>query len=331
MVSPLLQSHLLEFGSDLPFERSVELLNTALPHAEVSSMQSQRLAQYYGNLDLVEEAIVSPGFDFEEADDKPIIGEKVLYVEVDGGHLRTDEGYRETKVGRIFGGQHRVVQSSDFEGVGLRVNLEQSDFLAQLGDCGSFISRFDQLICNHLSQTPDAQMVALSDGAPWIGNWLSERYPKAVLILDFYHAKEHLADFAKAHFGADKGCSDWIEARSKELLEGQIDKVITTIEAEKGATLTVKLKEQADTLIAYYQKNRYRMKYNEYREKGYCIGSGAIESAISTLVQQRCKLVGQRWTKRVTAVLNIRTLFKSNKRGKLRAIISQKMNMKKAA
>ena len=52
------------------------------------------------------------------------------------------------------------------------------------------------------------------------------------------------------------------------------------------------------------------MKYPEYRaksmSKGYCIGNGAIESAISTV----CKLVGQRWTKRVAAVLNIRAVFK---------------------
>ncbi|MCB0847689.1 MAG: hypothetical protein KDE26_30765, partial [Bacteroidetes bacterium] len=78
-------------------------------------------------------------------------------------------------------------------------------------------------------------------------------------------------------------------------------------------------------------KNRYRMKYDEYRKAGYCIGSGAIESAISTLVQQRCKLVGQRWTKKVTAVLNIRAVFKSGKRDKLRSLINRQMGYAHAA
>ena len=334
MISPLLQSHMLEFANDLPFERGIQLLNTALPHAEASATQSQRLAQYYGNSDAVEQAIVSPGFDFAASvlDEKSQqTSSKVLYVEVDGGHLRTDEGYRETKVGRIFGAQHRFKQSSDYEGVALRMALEQSDYLAQLGSCETFIPRFNKLIDNHLLQTPDAQMVVISDGAAWIGKWFCEQYPKAVVILDFYHAKEHLAEFAKAAFIDTKVCSEWIEERSKELLEGQIDKVIAAIETQSKALSNLKTKEMADTLVAYYEKNKYRMKYKEYRDKGYCIGSGAIESAISTVVQQRCKLVGQRWTERVTPVLNIRTVFKSGKRKKLREIISKKMGLKIAA
>ncbi len=73
------------------------------------------------------------------------------------------------------------------------------------------------------------------------------------------------------------------------------------------------------------------MKYDEYVSAGYCIGSGAIESAISTVVQQRCKLVGQRWTKKVIAVLNVRAVFKSGKKEKLKGIINAKMGYKNAA
>ncbi|MEQ8703416.1 MAG: hypothetical protein RIC19_05835 [Phaeodactylibacter sp.] len=73
------------------------------------------------------------------------------------------------------------------------------------------------------------------------------------------------------------------------------------------------------------------MKYDEYRKAGYCIGSGAIESAISTVVQQRCKLVGQRWTKRVAAVLNLRAAFKSGKRDGIRQIINKQMGHSWAA
>ncbi len=73
------------------------------------------------------------------------------------------------------------------------------------------------------------------------------------------------------------------------------------------------------------------MKYHEYLAAGYCIGSGAIESAISTLVQQRCKLVGQRWTKGLNAVLNMRAVFKSHKRDSLRNVIALKMGLAQAA
>jgi hypothetical protein len=333
-ISPLLQSHLLEFSSDLPFERGAELLNTALPNAGASGTQSQRLTQYYGNLEEVESVLTKPGFDFkkvEKEQDNLPAGKQVLYVEVDGGHLRTDDGYRETKVGRIFGAHQISKKSSDYEGVKLRMALEQSDYMAQLGSCNEFTVRFDELIDNHLRQTPDVQMVAISDGAEWIARWLLNRYPNAVVILDFYHALEHLACFAKTIFGDEVSCSQWIQTCSKELLEGQIDRVIAAIRLKKSACTSTADMEQADKLISYYENNRYRMKYNEYRAAGVCIGSGAIESAISTVVQQRCKLVGQRWTNRVTAVLNIRAVFKSKKRDKLRSVISQQMGERMVA
>jgi hypothetical protein len=354
-ISPLLQSHMLEFANGQPFGRAMGLLHTALPAVNMSSSQSQRLTQYIGNLPASEELLTSPGFSFappkdtqgEEAVSEDVlcetrqdacttaaceesVSEDVLYVEVDGGHLRTDEGYRETKVGRIFGGHHFIKKSSDNEKVGLRMQLEKSDYLAQLGSHSEFTARFDKLICAHLHQTPAARMVAISDGAEWIGKWLTDRYPKAVVILDFYHALEHLSNFAQLVLEVKAERSKWIEVQQKKLLKGQTEQVIAAIKRNsKGCGKNAN--EHANQLIAYYEKNQYRMKYNEYRAAGYCIGSGAIESAISTVVQQRCKLVGQRWTNRVTAVLNIRAILKSGKREKLRAIISQQMGAPKAA
>ncbi len=57
------------------------------------------------------------GKEVEEAPDK------VLYLEVDGGHLRTDEDYRETKVGRIFSSQHGIKKSFDDEQIIRRMEL----------------------------------------------------------------------------------------------------------------------------------------------------------------------------------------------------------------
>lgn len=331
-ISPLLQSHLLEFANDQPFERAMTLLQTALPSAQVSSSQSQRLMQHFGNPEQTEAILTTPGSGFQA--DKP--GEEedasghVLYVQVDGGHLRTDEGFRETKVGRIFEGRHRIKISSDSEAVRRRMELTVSDYVAHLGSHTEFCKRFDKLLDNHLKEAPERQMVAISDGAEWIAGWVANKYPQALAILDFYHAVEHLADLATLIFSAKTERNAWIALRKEELLGGQLDQVIEAVKKEitgRGDTIT----QSAEQLVNYYEKNRYRMKYQEYRAKGFCIGSGAIESAISTVVQQRCKLVGQRWTKRVTAVLNIRAVFKSSKKAELRKLICAQMGLKTAA
>lgn len=325
-ISPLLQSYVLEFGYQLPFFRAMKLLNTVLERPNIGSSQSQRLMQHFGELKEVENELIEKGF---EADQTSKGFKEVLYAQVDGGHLLTDDGYRETKVGRVFKNSHIERISTDNEGVELRNRLEQSDYLANLGYYQSFTKRFNKLLDSHLENN-NYTLVLISDGADWIMNWQLKKYPFAIMVLDFYHALEHLGTYAKMIFNSTKNKEDWLAKRKEELLKGQLDKVITAIQ-NKSSGRRIAIQKKAVALINYYEKNRFRMKYNQYLEKGYCIGSGAIESAISTVVQQRCKLVGQRWTKRVKAVLNIRALYMSNKKDKLVNIINEQMGHKIAA
>jgi hypothetical protein len=44
--------------------------------------------------------------------------------------------------------------------------------------------------------------------------------------------------------------------------------------------------------------NRDKIDYAGYKEKGYYVGSGAIESGNKVVVQRRCKQAGMRWDER---------------------------------
>jgi len=305
----------------------MELLKTAIPSAIVSASQSQRLVQYFGNLPEMEDLLQTPGFSLSKQQDEEV---PILYLQADGGHLLTDEKYKETKVGRLFAGEHIKQISSDNQEVSLRNKLEHSDYMAHLGCSDDFISRFNPLIQNHLTDASDTQIVVISDGATWIANWIKKDFSNATLILDFYHAKEKLCEFATMVFNSKDKRTNWIEKQAQDLLEGKVDNVIVAI-GDKAVGRNKSIIEKAESVIIYYQNNSYRMKYNLYQKKGYCIGSGAIESAISTVVQQRCKLVGQRWTKRVKAVLNLRAAFKSKKRKQIRKLIKYQMGYQAVA
>jgi len=249
-----------------------------------------------------------------------------LYIQVDGGHLLTDTGYQEVKLGRVFKGSALKKVSNDQVPVQLRNQLESSDYLANLGHYSLFTARFEILVKNHLQNEGNYELVLISDGADWIANWQQEKYQGAVMILDFYHASEHLNAFAKMVFSSKEKRNIWIAKQRQLLLEGKIETVINHVRDKKKRRRN-SIQDKADNLINYYEKNKYRMKYNQYLEKGYSIGSGAIESAIGTVVQQRCKLVGQRWTDRVNPVLNIRAVYMS----KNMKIISHEMGGVKAA
>ena len=56
------------------------------------------------------------------------------------------------------------------------------------------------------------------------------------------------------------------------------------------------------------------MEYPEYLAKGWCIGSGAVESACKTVVGQRLKLAGMRWgADGANTVCHLRALYRSEK------------------
>lgn len=51
-------------------------------------------------------------------------------------------------------------------------------------------------------------------------------------------------------------------------------------------------------LYTYVNNNRDKIDYAGYKEKGYYVGSGAIESGNKVVVQRRCKQAGMRWDER---------------------------------
>lgn len=57
----------------------------------------------------------------------------------------------------------------------------------------------------------------------------------------------------------------------------------------------------ADTLhevTSYFANNRERMRYGRFRALGPFVGSGVVEAGCKTLVGQRLKQSGMRWTVR---------------------------------
>lgn len=155
-----------------------------------------------------------------------------------------------------------------------------------------------------------AQMViVLGDGAPWIWKIAEEHFPEAIQIVDLYHAREHVAELAKSILGATG--KPWAEARYRELDQGKVETLL-------GALLRLKapqpdLKADIDKALHYFQTNADRMRYAQFRRQGLFVGSGVVEAGCKTIVGQRLKQSGMRWTVRgANAILALRCLDLSN-------------------
>ena len=154
----------------------------------------------------------------------------------------------------------------------------------------------------------------IGDGALWIWRIAQERFPRAIQIIDLYHAREHYWKVAKEAFSHDpQTCAQWARDRKAELDQGEPLQVADAIRK-----LIPKGKKKKDhpfvTEAEYFEKNAHRMKYHEYRQQGLFVGSGVLEAGCKTVIGQRLKQSGMHWTvKGANAIIALRSCILSNR------------------
>jgi hypothetical protein len=139
-------------------------------------------------------------------------------------------------------------------------------------------------------------VVFLGDGAAWVWELARVCFPMAKLILDFYHAAEHVGWVTEILFGKDTPLAkthreDWIQAL-KDQPDG-VDEVIRR--AVAAMPRTGQKRKLARKALSYFQNNRDKMRYWEYQAQGLFIGSGVVEAGCKTLIGQRLKQSGMFW------------------------------------
>ena len=305
-ISVKLQENLCLLGQSEVFEDGSALLEKLLG-LNISAKQIQRVSESYGSLiEDQEQNSIANEEGLKAAKEKDL-----TYVMVDGSMIFTrEEGWKEIKVGRIFRAES-IVQVQE-----KRKEITQSSYLCHIGKHTDFLAKVN----NHVE--PYLNKVCIGDGAKWIWNWADDTYPEMVQILDLFHALEKLSEYAKAQYPDIIEKNKWIETQKECLLTDKVATVIKTV--SETTPKTTEAKNTQEALISYYTNNQKRMLYGTYKAKGYCVGSGAIESAHRNVVQQRLKLSGQRWSLNgAQQIVNLRAYHKSNRWNEVVEIIKQ--------
>lgn len=154
--------------------------------------------------------------------------------------------------------------------------------------------------------------IALSDGGAGIEDFLRLNFPRVeAVILDFYHAAEHLNEWAKARHPDDLGAAGdlgggWCH-RLKH--DGGVAVLAALTGLDVGRRPAARAAHRA--LLGYLAGQVHRMDYPAYRARGWQIGSGPVESACKQ-VGHRLKGSGMRWGEGgADAVCHLRALFRS--------------------
>jgi hypothetical protein len=167
----------------------------------------------------------------------------------------------------------------------------------------------------HVGMDRADRWIGLSDGGNGLEDRLRENFPRVeVIILDFFHPAEKLSVLARLLHPQDE---DQSEAQAQQWCHGLRDEggaVMAAVLREWDWPGRPGLGEATHDVMGYFERNAHRMEYPEYLARGWCIGSGAVESACKTVVGQRLKLAGMRWGENGShAVCHLRALYRSEK------------------
>jgi hypothetical protein len=138
------------------------------------------------------------------------------------------------------------------------------------------------------------ELTFVTDGSEWIERIITQHFPHATLIIDWFHACEYLAPVAALAYSDASQREDWLNRVTTDLWEGRITQVIKACRPFVRSHLKPD-DDPAQQAIRYFFNPRHRMDYPTYRDHNYPIGSGTMESACKQLGLQRLKISGARW------------------------------------
>jgi len=282
------RSALARRGIVIGHERTLRIVNRTSQRA---------VAQRRRWLEAIRDAQARPG---------PLAGKRVV-VAVDGGRLRERVparcGRRRNNTGhRGYKAPWREPKQLVIYVINSRTGDVEQSFCpvydATMGDCDAV---FDMLAgyLKALGAHKASRLIVVGDGAKWI--WDRARpladavgVPAAKLVeaVDWFHAVETLHTIANvpARWTKDKR-NHWLARAKRALHKGDTDRVAELIDELAVGRRAKEVSKHRD----YFVRNHHRMQYASFKKQKLPLGSGAVESAVRRVINQRLKACGTFW------------------------------------
>ncbi len=113
-------------------------------------------------------------------------------------------------------------------------------------------------------------------------------------LIDFYHAVEHLHEFAQLAFNSPAVRSRWVNKSRSLLKRGHFQALLSRMNTLLSSADGEQLAEMNNAL-AYFSLHPERFEYKRIAAMNLPIGSGSIESLVRQVVNLRLKGNGKFW------------------------------------
>jgi hypothetical protein len=314
--------HALRLGVEIAsYARAAESF-TALTGVGMSKSSLQRLVGEYGRCVVRAQAaqarsmVEVPKYEEEVVWRQAVQpASEVMAVSSDGVLIHLcEEGWKEVKAVSVSAVTREVNPASGE----CEVALTQHSYRAGLWDAATFTQHHWAEACRR-GVDQAKTVVCVSDGAAWIWAMVFQCFAVRIEILDWWHAVQRLWTIAQHHFASPVAAAAWVESQQAALAQSRVRHIVHRVRAlyPRGQPLPDPIRQA----VAYLFHNRRRIDYAAFRQAGYPIGSGAIESACKTVVQARMKQAGMRWSRDgAQAMLALRCLLLSQRWYELRIL-----------
>jgi hypothetical protein len=219
-----------------------------------------------------------------------------LGVAMDGFmvHLR-DEGWKEMKLGAVFElalRQERDERTEERSPAAHAINVSYAAHLGGPEVFGELV--FTEARRRGWEQAQDTQVIG--DGAVWIWNQTAIHFGKSRQLVDWYHAKQHLAEAARLYKGeGTPAYTLWFNSRETALYQGHAERI--ACELEQATPAKPESAEGLKREAGYFRQHQRRMNYLEMREEDWIIGSGMVEGGAKRYQARLCG-PGMRWSRK---------------------------------
>lgn len=170
---------------------------------------------------------------------------------------------------------------------------QQRRYVAGTSGDHAVAGRMMQRMATQIRLSEAQQKIGNVDGSPWIRNEIELYGLVDALGLDYYHLRENVQKARLAVYGAEPAGATW-KAEIMGLFYEQGYHAGWERLVRWRSTLRGKKRAAADTLLGYIAQRQAMIRYPEFRQRGWQIGSGPTEAQCKSATQ-RLKGRGRRW------------------------------------
>lgn len=156
------------------------------------------------------------------------------------------------------------------------------------------------------------EVAAIMDGADWEQGFTDYHCPRAVRILDFAHAAEHVNLIGESLLGEHTPENQaWLKERLHRLKHDGPEKLLIEFQ---GLQRQYPQAQAIAANLAYLEKRKDHIQYPQFQAHGWPIGSGIVESGNKLVVEARLKGSGMHWAEaHVNPMLALRNIICSDR------------------